>query len=58
MKVQYGANIANHSGPQPCRGVLEGAAEALTDETGAPPLNREIRIGMSTPLSDADYDTY
>ena len=34
MKVQYGKDPANHSGPESCGGAREGAAEALTGDTG------------------------
>ena len=34
MKVQHGQDLANHSGPESCGGAREGAAEALTGETG------------------------
>src|SRR5689334_18790423 len=34
MKVQHGKDLANHSGPESCGGAREGAAEALTGETG------------------------
>jgi len=34
MKVQHGKDLANHSGPESCGDACEGAAEALTGETG------------------------
>ena len=46
MKVQYGKEVANHSGPESCGGAREGAAEALTGETGGSaiePRNHEFR---------------
>lgn len=36
MKVRYGEEVANHSGPESCVGVREGAGEALTGETDRP----------------------
>jgi len=34
MKVRYGEEVANHSGPESCGSAREGATEALTGETG------------------------
>ena len=45
MKVQYGKEVANHSGPESCGGAREGVAEALTGGTGGSaiePRNHEI----------------
>ena len=36
MKVRYGEEVANHSGPESCVCVREGAGEALTGETDRP----------------------
>jgi hypothetical protein len=43
MKVQYGEEMTNHSGPESCVCVREGAREAVTGETDRPgiePLNQ------------------
>jgi RNA-directed DNA polymerase len=58
MKFQYGKDVASHSGPESCGGAREGAAEALTGETGGSavePRNQEFRT--PTPLSDAEGNT-
>ena len=44
MKVRYGKEVANHSGPESCSDAREGVAEALIGETGRPGKSREIRI--------------
>ncbi len=36
MKVRYGEEVANHSGPESCVCVREDAGEALTGETDRP----------------------
>jgi hypothetical protein len=36
MKVRYGEEVANHSGPESCVCVREGAGEALTGGTDRP----------------------
>ena len=55
MKVQYGKDLANHSGPESCGGAREGAAEALTGETGGSAIEpRNPKSGTPTPLSDAE----
>ena len=58
MKVQYGKDLANHSGPESCGGAREGAAEALTGETGGSAIEpRNQKSGTPTPLSDAEGKT-
>jgi len=55
MKVQHGKDLANHSGPESCGGACEGAAEALTGETGGSAIEpRNPKSGTPTPLSDAE----
>src|SRR5664279_419101 len=55
MKVQHGQDLANHSGPESCGGAREGAAEALTGETGGSAIEpRNPKSGTPTPLSDAE----
>ena len=55
MKVQYGKDIANHSGPESCGGAREGAAEALAGETGGSAIEpRNPKSGTPTQLSDAE----
>ena len=55
MKVQHGKDLANHSGPESCGGAREGAAEALTGETGGSAIEpRNPKSGTPTPLSDAE----
>jgi RNA-directed DNA polymerase len=55
MKVQHGKDLANHSGPESCGGAREGAAEALTGETGGSAIEpRNPKFGTPTPLSDAE----
>ena len=55
MKVQYGKDVASHSGPESCGGAREGAAEALTGETGGSAIEpRNQKSGTPTPLSDAE----
>lgn len=55
MKVQYGKDPANHSGPESCGGAREGAAEALTGETGGSAIEpRNPYYGTPTPLSRAE----
>ena len=47
--------MANHSGPESCSGAREGAAEALTGETGRPGIEpRNPESGMPTLLSEAE----
>ena len=58
MKVQYGKEVANHSGPESCGGAREGAAEALTGETGGSAIEpRNQESGTPTPLCDAEGNT-
>jgi RNA-directed DNA polymerase len=58
MKVQYGKEVANHSGPESCRGAREGAAEALTGETGGSAIEpRNQEFGTPTQLSNAEGNT-
>ena len=58
MKVQHGKDVASHSGPELCGGAREGAAEALTGETGRSAIEpRNQRFGTPTPLSDAEGKT-
>src|SRR5580700_10757797 len=55
MKVQHGKDLASHSGPESCGGAREGAAEALTGETGGSAIEpRNAKSGTPTPLSDAE----
>ena len=55
MKVQHGKDPANHSGPESCGGAREGAAEALTGETGGSAIEpRNPNSGTPTQLSDAE----
>ena|SRR5215469_9392654 len=54
MKVQYGKEMANHSGPESCGRAREGATEALTGETGRSGIEpRNQESGTSTLLSEA-----
>jgi RNA-directed DNA polymerase len=58
MKVRYGEEVANRSGPESCGSAREGATEALTGETGRlgiEPRNQEF--GMPTLLSEAEGNT-
>ena len=59
MKVRYGKEVANHSGPESCSDVREDAAEALTGETGRRPgiEPRNPNFGMPTLLSEAEGNT-
>lgn len=58
MKVQYGEEIANHSGPESCGTVREERVEALTGETGRPAIEpRNQPIGAPTLLSEAEGNT-
>src|SRR5579863_1307711 len=58
MKVQHGKDLASHSGPESCGGAREGAAEALTGETGRSAIEpRNPKSGTPTPLSDAEGET-
>src|SRR6516164_1038780 len=55
MKVQYGKDVANHSGPESCGDAREGVAEALAEETGGSAIEpRNPKFGTPTPLSDAE----
>lgn len=55
MKVQHGKDVASHSGPESCGGAREGAAEALTGETGGSAIEpRNPNSGTPTPLSEAE----
>ena len=58
MKVRYGKEMANHSGPESCSDAREGVAEALTGETvrqGIEPRNPDF--GMPTLISEAEGNT-
>lgn len=58
MKVQYGEEIANHSGPESCGTVREDRVEALTGETGRPAIEpRNQPIGAPTLLIEAEGNT-
>ena len=58
MRVQYGKDVASHSGPESCGVAREGAAEALTGETGGSAIKpRNQKSGTPTPLSDAEGKT-
>src|SRR5215472_8315869 len=58
MKVQHGKDVANHSGPESCGGAREGAAEALTGETGGSAIEpRNQKSGTPTQLSNAEGNT-
>ncbi len=58
MKVRYGEEVANHSGPKSCGGAREGAAEALAGETDRPGIEpRNPESGMPTLLSEAEGNT-
>ena len=58
MKVQYGKEVANHSGPESCGGAREGAAAALTGETGGSAIEpRNHEIGTPTQLCNAEGNT-
>ncbi|WP_454740286.1 group II intron reverse transcriptase/maturase [Cupriavidus necator] len=55
MKVQYGEDVANHSGPESCGMHREVQVEALTGETGRPAIEpRNKYSGMPTLLSEAE----
>jgi hypothetical protein len=55
MKVQYGKDVANHSGPESCEGAREGVGETLTGETGRPGMEpRNQEFGTPTLLSEAE----
>lgn len=55
MKVQYGKDVASHSGPESCGGAREGAAEALTGGTGGSAIEpRNPEFGTPTQLCDAE----
>ena len=52
MKVRYGEEMANHSGPESCVIHREVCGEALTGETGRPAIEpRNQEIGMPTALT-------
>src|ERR1700722_11945876 len=58
MKVQYGKEMANHSGPESCGRTREGATEALTGETGRSGIEpRNQESGTPTLLSEAEGNT-
>src|ERR1700735_784370 len=58
MKVQYGKEMANHSGPESCGSAREGATEALTGETGRSGIEpRNQESGTPTLLSEAEGNT-
>ncbi len=55
MKVRYGKDVANHSGPESCVGHREVSVEALTGETGRPAIEpRNQESGTPTLLSEAE----
>jgi RNA-directed DNA polymerase len=55
MKVQYGEELANHSGPESCGMHREVHVEALTGETDRPAIEpRNQNSGMPTLLSEAE----
>ena len=49
MQVSHSEGPANHTGPESCVGICEGAGEALTGERIGQPLSRE-----SLKISGAD----
>jgi len=58
MQVQYGKEVANHSGPESCGGAREGVTEALTGETGRAGIEpRNQDSGMPTLLCEAEGNT-
>lgn len=58
MKVQYGKEVANHSGPESCGGAREGVSETLTRETGRSGIEpRNQEFGTPTLLSEAEGNT-
>jgi RNA-directed DNA polymerase len=58
MKVRYGEEVANHSGPESCVLRREAQGEALTGETGGPAIEpRNQESGMPTLLSEAEGNT-
>jgi RNA-directed DNA polymerase len=58
MKVQYGKEMANHSGPESCGGTREGVTEALAGETGRSGIEpRNQESGAPTLLSEAEGNT-
>jgi RNA-directed DNA polymerase len=59
MKVRYGEEVANHSGPESCGNAREGVAEGLTGETDRPGIEpRNQEFGMPTLLSDAEANVF
>jgi RNA-directed DNA polymerase len=58
MKVQYGKEVAIHSGPESCGGAREGVAEALTGETGGSAIEpRNHNFGTPTLLCSVEGNT-
>src|SRR5437879_12073018 len=58
MKVRYGKEVANHSGPESCGDSREGVAEALTGETDRSAIEpRNQESGMPTLLFEAEGNT-
>jgi RNA-directed DNA polymerase len=58
MRVQYGKDVASHSGPELCGVAREGDAEALTGETGGSAIEpRNQKSGTPTSLCDAEGKT-
>src|SRR5215813_3950172 len=58
MRVQYGKDVASHSGPESCEGTREGVSETLAGETGRSgiePRNQKSRT--PTLLSEAEGNT-
>jgi RNA-directed DNA polymerase len=58
MRVQYGEEVANHSGPESCGLHREVQIEALTGETDRPAIEpRNHNTGMPTLLVEAEGHT-
>ena len=58
MKVQYGEEVANHSGPESCDATREDCSEALTGEISRPAIEpRNQDSGTLTSLSEAESNT-
>ena len=58
MDSSDGKDVASHSGPESCGVAREGAAEALTGETGGSAIEpRNQKSGTPTPLCDAEGKT-
>jgi hypothetical protein len=48
VQVRCTEGLANHSGPESCAGIREGASEALAGERAGQPLSRE-RLSSRMP---------